>query len=78
MIDTKDTKDTKFIKYVYVIHWYDNAEPGTIFELVENPILSPKAQARVHVVKTDTKGTRWIGKDCSIIITKEETPEYFL
>ncbi len=71
--------DTKFIKYVYVTQQYDNAEPGTIFELVENPILSPKAQARVHVVKTETpKGTRWIGKDCSIIITKEETPEYFL
>ena len=80
MIDIKHTKCTKHTKYVYVTQWYDNAKPGEIFELVENPLVSPNIQTRVHVVKSNKvlAGTRWISKDCAIIITKELDPEYFL
>ncbi len=64
-------------KYIYVTQWYDNAEVGTIWELVENPSVNPKQQARIYVVKSKT-GTRWIAKDCGLVITKHQNPEYFL
>ena len=65
-------------KYILVTNWYDNAEVGSIWELIEE-YSTPIDQKMVWIVKTDTPiGHRWIGKCCGKIITKEKHPEEFL
>ncbi len=71
-------RHTEYTEYVIITQWYDGAKVGSIWELERNP---PRriTLANRYTVKTDTVlRYRYIGKDCGIVITKEENPEYFI
>ncbi len=65
------------IQYILVIRPFESAEIDTIWELVKNAIVEPKNH---YIVKNKKplEGTKWIAKNHSKIITKEQNPEYFV
>ncbi len=84
----------KYVKYVIVTQWYDNAEVGSIWKIIETPDFIPEWKP-LHVVEIPgvvksksrynknskrmrANNERWIAKDCCKIITKEENPEIFI
>ncbi len=68
------------MRYAFVIQYYSAMYPGEIYEIVENPKVTPNSINDVYVIKIHNKhtGTRWLAKDCCKVVTKEQDPEYFL
>ena len=64
-------------QYIYVTDGFDKDMIGSIWKLIARPAQQNKIKLPVYVVEHED-GTKWIGKDCGIIVTKQQNPEYFL